>query len=238
MGDKSRKPWNKKQKRIFWAIETRMDIWSSYQMQIRKLELTTADGGNPAAMRANFHRLLKRIGKTLGYCGIDYIGVQTAEGNGVIHVFVAWAGRETFWIDQDWLSDTWLQIHGASIVWVKAINSGGHRRSAASYVASQYVAGQSGAVRLFTTRRYANFSRGCVWRGFRASAGRYLGKSGIAQWRAYLSGETVNLADGTIWNRENVSVEGPPSSRVPIGPFIGDGERWRVPPGELRGSLA
>lgn len=225
-------PWKQGQKRLYRIIMSEIHLWASYGGQVRKLELTTADGGDASKMQIHFKQLLRAIGKKLGYGNIDYAGVQTIEGNGVLHVFISWIGRKTFFIKQAWLSEEWRRIHGARIVWIRAITGGEHTRTAIRYVAAQYVAGQKGPVRLFRSRRYIKFTRGGVWEGFRAAAGRHLGKSGMADWRAYLSGEAVNLADGTIWQRDDVAEQGPPSSRVPIGPFIGDGERWRVPPGQ------
>jgi hypothetical protein len=197
-------------------------------MQIRKIELTTAVGGDAGQMQIHFRRLIRSVSRKYGYGPIEYCGVQTTEGNGVIHVFVASKVRKTFWIDQGWLSDEWAKIHGAPIVYIKDISSGTHAKQAAQYVAGQYVAGQRGNVRLFQTTRYRKINGASVWRGFRAAAGRHLGKSGIAHWRDYLRGEAVNMADGSIWQRDDIAENGPPSQRIPVGPFPGDGERWRV----------
>jgi len=93
------------------------------------MTLTTAPGGDRRPLAYDVKRLLQRIERELGFKGLVHYMVQTLEGNGVAHLILGW-GRgpgerpSEFWIPQRWLSEMWLEIHGARVVDVRAVRQG------------------------------------------------------------------------------------------------------------------
>ncbi len=165
-----RPAWSRKQKRWYHRIQSLLFFWESQGYQVHWVTLSTAEGGDGSKLTYNHKRLRQRIKKRLGYKQIQYYQIKTAEGNGVLHVFLVWrpaAGDQArrFWIDQRWLSDQWQSIHGAAIVWIKAYNPGKKSRNRLSrYVISQYVQNQCGYVNMsWSWKRSLGFPIGAVW---------------------------------------------------------------------------
>lgn len=75
---------------------------------------------------------------------INYLKVETMEGNGVLHV--PYFGD---YIPQRWLSDNWKELRGAGIVDIRATDAvrGGGSRGLARYLLRQYIADQDALVR-------------------------------------------------------------------------------------------
>lgn len=206
----SRPPWTRAQRATFRVIMSHNTLWEHEGYQVRRMDLTTAPGGDSAKLPQHFNTLIRHIGKSLYYPGVQHVKVQTDEGNGVLHTFLAWRGSRTFWIDQRWLSKAWEKIHGAPIVHIQALHGARAIRVQSAYVASQYVARQSGKVRLSYSQNTFGFPLRATWLAYRVSYRGFLGKVGYALWNDFLRGKTVPLPDGTYWNREHVKVHGPP----------------------------
>ena len=167
---RARPEWTRKQKRGYHRIRSLLFFWESHGFQVHWVTLSTAEDGDGSRLTYNHKRLRQRIEDRLGYRGIEYYQVRTAEGNGVLHVFLAWrpaAGEQArrFWIDQRWLSDQWQSIHGAPVVWIKAYKTGRQSRNRLSrYVISQYVQDQCGYVNMsWSWKRSLGFPIGAVW---------------------------------------------------------------------------
>jgi hypothetical protein len=89
---------------------------------------------------------------------IQYRGVDTTEGLGVLHFLVAVpeeviTSKKGWLIDFAWLQEAWREIHGAFHVNIKPVKAGeGHARRLSRYLVTQYVAGQDALVRMSGSR--------------------------------------------------------------------------------------
>jgi hypothetical protein len=177
-----------------------MKVCEAEGYQVRHTILTTAAGGSPRKLAVHFRELMRRVEQKYNYESMAHAKVRTEEGNGTLHVMLAWKGRRVFWIDQKWLSEEWERIHGARVVYIKAINGKAHAKSVARYVATQYIAKQTGKTYFSANRQFFGFPLEKAWKAFRVSAGRHLGKSGIAAWGMFLAGKIVELSTGIVWD--------------------------------------
>lgn len=165
-------------KRLFSTLQSGL-IWNA-DKSMRFLTLTSAND-SPKDVMHSFHRLITRIRKTAvsdlvdaGYLAlnkienyypgsladallkIEYLAVQTSEGNGVIHALIIGD-----YLPQKWLSAEWKRIHSAWNVDIRAPKNGpdGNIRFA-RYMLAQYVKGQTGIQRV-------NCSQNWIYRGWR-----------------------------------------------------------------------
>jgi hypothetical protein len=142
--------WNRKQRRCFQRVITGLKVHKG--QRLRFLTLTSSSISEFENLNYNFKKLKQRI--RYHYKNFEYIKVKTQEANGVLHIL--FFGN---YIPQKWLSNTWLELHQASIVDIRACKSDVRdARRLTNYVITQYVSGQD-------FERYS-WSWGWAWRGF------------------------------------------------------------------------
>jgi hypothetical protein len=209
--------WSRKQKRGYQRIRSLLWFWESHDFQVLWVMLSTAPGGDAKKLTYRHKLLRQRIERQLGYAGIEHYQVRTEEGNGVIHVFWAWRPQpgqraRRFWIHQSWLAEQWEQLHGASVVWIKAYQPGRQSRNRLGrYVISQYVQDQRGYVNMcWSWKRSLGFPIGVAWHALKTSwrhrsAMRILhGQTPlpfmilIRTWENLLAGQRVLLGDRIV----------------------------------------
>ena len=164
-GQSSITPWGKKHRRQFQRLMTLLYRWESMGLSIVRLDLTTAVGGDPKLMTKHYEMLRRRIERKIGK-RVHYWWVQTQEGNGVLHTLMAAEG--SLYVEQEWLSEEWEEIHGAKIVYIKRYKKGTYsRRRVSKYLVSQYLAGQLGNVRMgWSWKRTFNIPISKAWKLF------------------------------------------------------------------------
>jgi hypothetical protein len=167
--------WTRQQKRIFHRVKSLLLYWECANYAVLWVVLTTARGGNNKILAYHHKKLRNSIERKLGYQKLEFLHVQTAEGNGVLHVLWAWKipkgkNKGVFYIDQQWLSEQWLDIHGASYVFINRYGRGrmsSHRVS--RYLVSQYVSNQDALVRVSWSRlRSLGFPLARTWNKFKS----------------------------------------------------------------------
>jgi hypothetical protein len=172
---KSRPIWSRQQKRIFQRVKSLLLYWEGANYDVLWVVLTTAVGGNNKKLAYHHKMLRNRIERKLGYKGIEFIHVETMEGNGVLHVMWAWKrppgkNRGVFYIDQQWLSQEWQDIHGARYVFIKRYRGGKPSSARVSrYLVSHYVSNQDALVRVSWSRlRALGFPMAKTWTQFKS----------------------------------------------------------------------
>lgn len=156
----------KQGRRLFSALQSGL-LWNR-QTRLRFMTLTSADD-SPEIGRS-YNHLVTRIRQatpmsllddcSFGGMGVkalpyyygskpvdeslklEYLALQTSEGNGVIHLL----GVGDY-IPQKWLSDTWKEIHGAWNVDIRKERQTGKGMQFARYMLAQYLKGQKGILR-------------------------------------------------------------------------------------------
>lgn len=126
--------WTSKQKRAYQRVLSGFKKASYLDYQMRFMTLTSSSASDIDKLNRHFQVLRYRIQRKFGR--MQYFKVKTNEGNGVLHI--VFYGP---YIPQAWLSQNWKDIHGASIVDIRAVK--GTIKRLARYVVSQYVCGQS-----------------------------------------------------------------------------------------------
>jgi hypothetical protein len=121
------------------------------------LTLTSAKGpgaGTAEELRADFQALRKRLARKFGIDPgeITYRGVDTSEGNGVLHVLIAVPpghGRSArFLVAVEWIRQAWHEIHGARQFRIVPVRRGPKSiRHLSRYIVSQYIGGQDALIR-------------------------------------------------------------------------------------------
>ncbi len=156
--------WSQRQFRIRRALMDRMAVWSASGWSVQWVNLTSSPRSDSAKLMMHFAQLRRLMVRRLGVA-VEWAGVRTKEGFGVLHVLMAAkVVRGKAWstvCSQEWLSDTWARLHGAPIVWIKGV--GGKRLDRVKlsrYMITQYMAhGQGDALVSFFQ------SRQCAWEG-------------------------------------------------------------------------
>jgi len=166
--------WTKKQRRAFQRILSGLKRSQYLGQPIRFMTLTSALQGRWLFLNRDFSVLVKRIKKHFGQ--FDYFKIKTNEGNGVLHVLYRGG-----YIPQKWLSRNWEQIHGAKIVDIRLFRSGGKRL--ARYISSQYLAGQTGFVRMSWSWKWVAKGFVKVWYHLIKTFGY---KLALAKWDIFL----------------------------------------------------
>lgn len=130
------------------------------------LTLTSAPDSPPDRLRRDWQALRKRIAREYDVepSVIQYRGVDTTEGHGVLHFLVAvpagWGGAKGYFADFKWLQQAWTEIHGAFHVNVKRVKHGdGHARRLSRYLVTQYVSDQDALVRMSGSRSVMDFAK-------------------------------------------------------------------------------
>lgn len=133
-----------------------MAAWERAGLTLYFLTLTSSAssaqvGADRSAIVEHWQALRKRLARHLGVDvgEIQYRGVRTTEGFGVLHLVVAVSPQITGYrwrlVDFENLQRWWTEVHGAWHVNVKRISrGGGAARRVSRYVVSQYLVRQGG----------------------------------------------------------------------------------------------
>ena len=183
----SRPSWSKKQVMTRQAVIDRLRYWQGNGYQCLWVTLTSAPDSPDKRLRGDFHVLRKRIGRDLGFPGMEYICVDTREGHGVLHMIWAWKDpnphkKASFYIAFLWLQEQWKDIHGAFHVNVKRIGKADQdARRLSRYIVAQYCGGQNALVRLSQSRLAIPLSRmrGQLLRALKDLPERYEAGTGV-----------------------------------------------------------
>lgn len=89
-----RKPWSRKQWLTRRAVLDRLNYWQANGYQCLWVTLTSSPSSPVDQLRKDFQALRKRIGRQLGFEGVQYVCVDTREGHGVLHMILAWKDLE------------------------------------------------------------------------------------------------------------------------------------------------
>lgn len=151
--------WGPKQ----WKLRRRgldyLNFWASSGYDVLWVTLTSAPGSSSVLLRKHFELLRRAACNKWGYDRIEFFCVQTSEGHGVLHLFLAVkCGYGKFYLPFAWLSEKWKQFHGAEQVYVARVRrGGGDRRRLTNYVVAQYCGGQDAVVRVSGSRSLRPF---------------------------------------------------------------------------------
>ena len=157
----------RRQGRIFHVIKSGFTRADHFHRHCRVLHLTSRVGYDRSFLSKDFQILRKRIEHEFDF-SMEYVKVNTGEGNGVIHCVYfpvgldgSSVGSKVGFIPQSWLSRAWADITGgSSIVWISDLHARKGANRLVSYLVSQYFSGQSALERV-------SYSNGWVFRGFR-----------------------------------------------------------------------
>jgi hypothetical protein len=205
------KTWSDQQCKIRRACIDRIRHWQSHGYEVLWVTLTSGVGAKEGdehrphkKLRRHMQELRRRVADRWGVPGIEYVCVETMEGNGVLHMlWAAKADRGQFYIPYKWLSREWEAIHGAWNVWVARVKEGkSSTRRLSWYIVSQYCGGQDGLVRLSQSRMGHNPSEKCARRSWRLWLAVI---SGICTMRGLVRGGALGNSgvfaiNGTGWN--------------------------------------
>jgi|SRR5579864_2104554 len=154
----ARPAWGRQQWLIRRAVIDRLRYWQGAGYQCLWVTLTSSPNKPHQRLRADFQVLRKRIGRSLGFLGIEYACVDTREGHGVLHMIWSWKDpdprmRASFYVPFEWLQEQWKEIHGAFHVHVKRVEgSDGDARRLSRYIVAQYCGDQNGLVRFSASK--------------------------------------------------------------------------------------
>lgn len=216
--EKTKRPsrFTRQQKRIFQRAKSLLFHWEGCNYDVLWVVLTTAVGGDAKALAYHHKMLRNRIERELGFAELEFLHVQTGEGNGVLHVMWAWklppgAQRGTFYVEHSWLSQQWKEIHGAPYVYIKRYRAGGASAQRISqYLVSQYVSNQSALVRVSWSRlRSLDFPLSQTWYDLKSTwrqehADTVPFPDFIRAWESMLLHGTCQLGDTTYGIRHNM----------------------------------
>ncbi len=138
-----------------------------------RVDLTTGSGGDGSRLRVHYEELIRRVKRKYGYDVVSFV-VETGEGNGVLHCVWAIKSDGATWVDQAWMSDVWLDIHGAPIVYIRRMgNSKKDSKRVSVYFANQYLAGQESFVRFSYSWKKLGVVLGRSWNIFKRECRKY-----------------------------------------------------------------
>lgn len=183
--------WTRKQKRHFQTLITVLVRMEHLCASMWWVTLTTAIGGEEKKLRKHERELRRRVEAKYNLGLNHYVAIDTTEGNGVLHL--VWGSVRHGWIDHNWLSDQWEEIHGAPVVKILRYRRGS-RGQLSRYMVSQYMAGQKGAGVRVSWSWWNTFQIPMrrVWKLFKREwSGTYRGM--FVAWERYLQGETVQV---------------------------------------------
>lgn len=182
--DKNR-PFDKKQKRIYGRLLSFCKEARGRGCDLLRVDLTTSDEASLRDITADFKSLRRYLERHYGI-EIGYFKVQTAEGNGVLHLVLALS--RPVYIPQKFLSSLWYRYHASSVVYIQRMGRGtADMRRVSRYLCTQYLADQSALVRISYSWWRCRVALGKGW-GFIKKEMRSMGSG------------TVKLADAvTAW---------------------------------------
>lgn len=147
--------WSKQQFKIRRLVADRLTYWQSHGYEVHWVTVSSPYGPCERTLREDFEELRRRVVRRVGLGALEYVCVETSEGNGVLHI--VWAiktdKKRAFFVSYGWLSETWAEIRGAWNVSISRVKvSNGDRRRLTRYIVCQYCGGQSGLVRVSQSR--------------------------------------------------------------------------------------
>jgi hypothetical protein len=153
--------------RIFHVIKSGFTRADHFHRHLRVLHLTSCVGFDRSLLSRCFQVLRKRIEHEFHF-SMEYVKVNTGEGNGVIHCVYfpvgldgSSVGFNVGFLPQRWLSEAWADITGgSSVVWISDLHARSGAGRLVSYLVSQYFSGQSALERV-------SYSNNWVFHGFR-----------------------------------------------------------------------
>ena len=207
------KGWSRQQKRAFQRLRSVLTYWTVSGYQVNFMTWTTAKGGSAENLAYDLQRLKQIVENRWGFEKIEHIQIRTSEGNGVMHALWAWRDEnpkghrpKLFYIPYKWLSAEWLRIHGAWDVCIEKVRlSNKDCKRLSMYCVSQYVAGQSGFVRMSWSwgrifgfplvGAWCLFKKWGLWGGnyFNYTYSKWRYKAFLSLWDDFLSGLSVSL---------------------------------------------
>lgn len=184
---------DRKRRATYQRLMTLLNRWEYQRRSIIRMDLTTANGGDPSKLSDHYEELIRRIKRKTGVEDIQYWKMTTREGNGVIHAILA--GNVSLYVDQKWLSEEWEKIHGAIIVYVKRYRGGSLSRGRVSrYLVSQYMAGQDAQAHVsWTWKTTFNVPIVRFWKQFKAASRGLHIKKIVKYWDRLIRDEVVEF---------------------------------------------
>lgn len=166
---KAPRKFKKKHYMIRQSLRDHMRAWRRHGLVLFFVTLTSGNDSQGHMLRKHFEVWRKRIARHYGVDPglIQYRGVDTTEGNGVLHMILAVPQVCTVLVKgQRWLApasmlkEWWDDIHGARFLNVKLIQDGDTSvRRLTGYIVTQYVAGQDALIRMSGSRADLPLSR-------------------------------------------------------------------------------
>ena len=179
-----KKEWTRKQKRAYHRALSGLEVAHSMNEHVRFITLTSSPE-SPENIHRSFSRLVKRIRRTFGH--FEYFAVKEATVSGLIHIHLLYRGP---YIPQDWLSDTWAEIHGAPVVWIREVNlKRDSKKKIASYLVKYLAKDPLGRFWASWNWVFRGFVR--FWRMLIECFG--YGPATIVMWKEFLWGNSIIL---------------------------------------------
>lgn len=213
-----KEPWSRKQKRIYRTIMSWMNLKRGQGYQLFRCD-TTSIKGRDVELTVAFKKLRRKVESVFGV-EIEFFKIETAEGYGVLHMIWAIKSPHAVWFPQKWLSATWEEITGASIVWVSRLGASKrkgrkfrkrpmteHVRKVAQYMAGQYLANQDAIVRISWSwwrnsirinEAFKSFYNGITRGRYVRGEGLVHGFKTLHRWEAYEGWNEVLSSGGWI----------------------------------------
>lgn len=156
---KTRPKWGRKHWRTKRACEDFLIVAERMGWHAFFLTLTSSRSSDGGRLREDWQALRKRLTRKMGLSGesVVYTGVDTWEGNGVLHLLVAvppGRGRSgRFLVGVEWLRSAWDELHLARQLRIVPVRRGGSSaRKLSRYLVAQYVGGQDALIRCSRSR--------------------------------------------------------------------------------------
>lgn len=204
------KPWDRQQKRVFHRSKSILSFWQQHNYTVSWFMLSSSPTSDSLLLSRHHSELRRRIERVWGFTGLEFFQVKTTEGHGVLHGYWAWKapagyrGRP-FVIPQQWISEQWQQIHGASVVWIARMGMKDKDIARVTrYVVTQYLVNQEieGASCLdgmsWSWKRTFGFPLVQMWAAFKDTYTGNLRVGLYEKWTQFLGGMPVRLNSGVF----------------------------------------
>jgi len=112
----NKKEWTRKQKRCYHRAMSGLEVACALNEQVRFLTLTSSPE-SPSDIHKSFSKFVKRVRRKYGK--FEYIAVKEKTKSGLIHLHILYRGS---YMDQEWISKTWEEIHKAPVVWIEHVD--------------------------------------------------------------------------------------------------------------------
>jgi len=185
-------PFLKKQTRCFQRCISGLIRAMNLGLRTSFMTLTSGKGFPVSELLRCFQVLRKRVFHRWGFL-MEYLGVRTSEGNGVLHVLFIGGYIDTFWLSEAWRSIT---MGISYIVDIREVHLGRKAdcKRMARYM-TQYVAGQEQFERFSYSWKFLFRGAVRVWRSLVADFGV---SEAILRFERILSHSIVTVAQGSF----------------------------------------